>query len=83
MGGIKNATEKRKREQLINFENIAAKQMKREGQNFSEKERFMTESYLRMLEENKQFELNDKQKEEWNKSHSAFNKVFSCDFSLI
>lgn len=80
MDRIKEAAEKRKREQTINYEKIAAKQLKREGMDFESKDRFLTESYLNMLKENQLFEADDSMKEQYNKSHSALNKTDMSGF---
>jgi hypothetical protein len=71
MDNLRQAAEKRKREQLINSERIAAKQLKREGKELEGTERFLTEGYLKMLEENKKFVKNDEEKEKFNQLHSA------------
>jgi hypothetical protein len=74
MAGIKAAAEKRKREQTINYEKIAAKQMKREGNEFETKGRYMTEGYKEMLKQNQEFAAKDDEQEKWNLSHSVANK---------
>lgn len=74
MEGIKAAADKRKREQTINYEKIAAKQMKREGKDFESKGRYMTEGFKNMLKQNQEFEEKDLEKEQWNQNHSVINK---------
>jgi len=71
IGHIVNATEKRKREQSLIYEKIAEKELQREGKEFIDKEKFVTSSYLKMMEENKKWELDDLKKEEYNKAHTA------------
>lgn len=80
MDKIREATEKRKREQSINFEKVAAKQLQREGKSFEGTQKFLTQTYLEMLEKNKKFEVEDQQKEEWNNQHSAANKQDMSNF---
>lgn len=80
MDGLKAAAEKRKREQTINYEKIAAKQMQREGKDFETKGRFLTEGYKNMLMLNKEFEEEDQEKEKYNQDHSAVNRSDMTNF---
>lgn len=48
--------------------------MKREGKEYESKGRYMTEGYKEMLKQNMEFEAIDKEKEQWNMTHSAANK---------
>lgn len=56
-------------------ERVAEKQIERENAQYGDKERFVTSSYLKMMEENKQFEEEDRLKEAYNQEHSATNQV--------
>ncbi len=79
MPDIKQRAQMREREKVINLEKLAAKQLQREGQHFDDKQKFMSESYRLMLEANKRFEAEDSRLEEYNKTHSAMNKVPLAD----
>lgn len=80
MDGLKAAADKRKREQTINYEKIAAKQMQREGKEFESKGRFLTEGYKNMLMLNKDFEEDDDAKEKYNENNSAANRSDMTNF---
>jgi hypothetical protein len=71
IGHIIENTEKRKREQSLVYEKMTENELKREGKEFADKEKFVTSSYLKMMEENKKWEAEDKKKEEYNKAHTA------------
>jgi hypothetical protein len=58
-------------EQSINYERVSAKQMKRDGVQHENKEKFLTQSFIEMLKKNDQFEKEDKVREEWNQKHTA------------
>eukprot|EP00331_Platyophrya_macrostoma_P035350 CAMPEP_0176461740 /NCGR_PEP_ID=MMETSP0127-20121128/34842_1 /TAXON_ID=938130 /ORGANISM="Platyophrya macrostoma, Strain WH" /LENGTH=293 /DNA_ID=CAMNT_0017853505 /DNA_START=30 /DNA_END=911 /DNA_ORIENTATION=+ len=67
---ISSAMDKRKREQTIIQEKLAEKEIQRENAQFGDKERFVTSSYLRMMQENKKFEEEERKKEAYNQAHS-------------
>jgi hypothetical protein len=53
---------------------LAEKQQKQEDGKYKEKERFVTQSYLKQAEENKRFIQEDMEKEKYNEKFSIFNK---------
>jgi len=71
---ISKASEKKKVEQSLVYEKMAEKQLSRENKQFGNKDRYITSSYLKMMEEGKQFLKEDEEKEKFNKAHSVGNE---------
>ena len=68
-----DAAEKRKRERSIVYEKLAENELKKEGSD-NKGERFITESYRKVLEENKKFLKEDEEKEKFNDKHGISGK---------
>ena len=68
-----DASAKRKRERSIVYEKLAENELKREGGD-NKGERFITESYRKVLEDNKKFLKEDEEKEKFNEKHGISGK---------
>ena len=68
-----DASEKRKRERSIVYEKLAENELKKEGGD-SKGERYITESYRKVLEENKKFLKEDEEKEKFNEKNGISGK---------
>ena len=70
----------RKREEIVVQERLAEKQEKSNNQLYKDKEKFITSSYLKQMEMNKQFIKEDLEKEKYNEQNSIMNKGGSASF---
>ncbi|KAI6783830.1 uncharacterized protein J7T54_001706 [Emericellopsis cladophorae] len=64
MRGLMEAADVRKRDQLIAEEKKIAREREEEGDEYADKEKFVTEAYKRQQEENKKLQEEEKRKEE-------------------